>query len=141
MPRIAFASASAAILALAACSSGGGDNGTTGVTTTGASTPTITISGMNWGPSNLTVAAGATITVINNDTASPHTVTSEPLAASYDAGVAPGGFSFNTHLIGVDGGVATIQVPAGLASGLVMPYFCEIHTNTMNPPDPTITIK
>jgi plastocyanin len=135
MSRLAFTSV--AILSLAACSSGGATSGTT---TGGPSGPTITMDGMSFSPSNLDVAAGATITVVNNDTLSAHTVTSEAVAAAYVKAQVDGGFTFDTGAL-MSGATATISVPAGLASGLVMPYFCEIHMATMNPPNPTITIK
>jgi plastocyanin len=123
-------------LAVSACSSSGspGMSPTVGV---GAG-PTITIDSFTFSPNPLTVAAGSTIDVVNNDTA-PHTATSEAAAADYVAGMAKGGFSFNASVAA--GGHATITVPSGVASGTKQPFFCNIHKSMMSDPDPVIIIK
>ncbi len=116
-------------------SSGGGSDGGG----SGGSTATITIKGMTFAPTNLTVASPSTITVVNEDSF-PHTATSEAAAKDYTKGQATGGFTFDTGDIAA-GASATITVPAGLASGTVQPYFCAVHKSGMSDPDPTITIQ
>ena len=135
MSRLAFFSI-LGILTLAACSSGDSSNGTT----TGASGPTITISNFTFTPDNLVVAAGSTVTVMNTDTTTVHTATSEAAAGLYVKAAADGGFLFDTNNIPTSGS-ATFTVPAGLPSGLVLPYFCEQHTSMMTNANPTIQIK
>ncbi|GEJ55780.1 plastocyanin/azurin family copper-binding protein [Anaeromyxobacter diazotrophicus] len=127
-----FAVVAAAALA-AACGgsysapSGGTDAGT--VTTTGAdggTTPTsfeLHIKGMAFSPENLTVPAGATVQVVNDDGSVPHSVTSEATAGAYVPG-SVAGISFDT---GIFTGTRSFTLPASAATGTVIPYFCRVH--------------
>jgi len=97
---------------------GGGGGGGGG----GGSQYAITISNFTFSPQNLTVPAGATVTVTNMDSA-PHSVTSESAPGMYVAG-AVNGVSFDT---GIFSDTATFTIPAGAPSGTVVPYFCIVH--------------
>ncbi|MHB8417173.1 MAG: plastocyanin/azurin family copper-binding protein [Myxococcales bacterium] len=134
-------------VAFAACSSGGGaDGGTSSGGASGGSnggsggTVTVTISNFQYSPDPVTVAAGSTITFVNND-GHPHTATSEAAAKSYTNGHAPNGFSFDTGQIAANGGSATVTVPASVASGTSQPYYCTNHKGSMTNPDPVIKIQ
>lgn len=82
----------ALLLFVTACSSGSTTTSTlpassatsAGSTATAATGPTVTISGMRFGPP-LTVAPGATVTVVNNDSAE-HSVTADS-GGAFDAEV------------------------------------------------------
>jgi plastocyanin len=130
MSRLAFIS-TLGILALAACSSGGTPDGTTG----GA---TIMITNYHFIPDPLIVGAGATVTITNTDK-DQHTATSEASAESYVMGAVPNGFTFSTTLDGGDTVILTI--PTGVPSGTKQPYFCQNHKGMMFNPDPIIQIK
>jgi plastocyanin len=119
----------------AGCSTSGNMGGTTG----GNFTVTID-STRTFSPDPLIVPAGATVTFKNTDT-SLHTATSEPSAGSYDAGQAPGGFTFDTGSIAGSNGTAMITIPATVASGAIQPYFCGNHQSMMMNPNPTIHIR
>jgi len=121
-------------LTLVACSSGSSPSGTSGGLT-------ITIAKYTFSPDPLVAPAGSTITVINNDVGTAHTATSEAMAASYAKGQAsPNGFTFDTGQLD-GGGTTTITIPAGVPSGTVQPYFCQIHQGMMDNPNPTIKIQ
>jgi plastocyanin len=97
---------------------------------------TISIANMAWSPANLTVPAGATVTVVNND-GFPHTVTSESAKGQFTPG-SVSGVSFDT---GSFNGTASFRLPDSIADGTVIPYYCAIHKGSMVPADGTITIK
>lgn len=89
---------------------------------------TITIANFAYAPVNLTVPAGAVVTVLNNDTV-PHSVTSQATAGAFVPG-AVAGVSFDTGLIAA-GATGQFTIPLGAVSGTVVPYFCTVHTSTM----------
>ncbi len=82
---------------------------------------TITIKDFAYTPVALTVAPGATITVINKDT-STHTIT------------AKSGNAFDTGVIQADGGTTTFTAPTQPGD---YPYICSIHTYMHG----TLTVK
>jgi plastocyanin len=100
----------------------------------GSAAGTITISGFAFHPSNLTVAAGSTVVVLNKDGA-PHSVTSEATAGEFKPDAVEG-VQFDT---GPFVGTATFTIPADAPSGLVIPYFCTVHGSMMG--TGTITIQ
>ena len=100
------------------------------------SSPTITISGMAFSPLNLHVPAGATVTVVNQDSPLQHSVTSESAPNMFTPG-SVGGVQFDTGLFT---GTHTFTVPANAATGTAVPYYCRTHLNTMATPTGTITI-
>jgi plastocyanin len=87
----------------------------------------ITIANFTFSPDNLTVPAGASVIVRNQDTA-PHSVTSQARQGDFVAG-AVSGVSFDTGAF--SSGERTITIAAGAASGTVIPYFCKVHTSGM----------
>jgi len=100
-----------AALSLAACSSGGSSTATTSApaTTGGSGGSTITISNFMFAPMDLTVAPGATVTVVNKDSVA-HTVTGQ--AGGFDTGDVQPGQS------------KTFTAPNKAGS---YPYRCNIH--------------
>lgn len=96
----------------------------------------ITISGMAFSPANLAVPPGATVTVLNRDSIA-HTVTSEATSGAYTPG-SVGGVSFDT---GPFTGQKSFTIPPAATDGTVIPYYCRVHTSTMSPPNPTLTIQ
>lgn len=96
----------------------------------------ITISGMSFSPLDLHVPAGATVTVVNQDGATAHSVTSEARPGAFTPG-AVSGVSFDT---GSFAGTKTFTLPASAPSGTVIPYFCTVHGSTMATPNGAITI-
>lgn len=118
-------------LALAACG---------GSSSSSSSRPTtpgfyIVISGMAFSPLNLHVPPGGTVTVLNDDSTS-HSVTSESAPNAFTPG-SVAGISFDT---GPFTGNRSFTLPAGVANGTAIPYFCTVHRNTMATPNGTITI-
>lgn len=116
MRRTAIA-ASCLLLTAAGCSSTASMPSRPGTTTasstasSSANSDTIVIQGFAFHPAGLTVAPGASVTVVNKDTAT-HTVTSTANPRAFDTGnVAPGA-------------TATFRAPA--AAGTYA-YICEIH--------------
>lgn len=111
--------------------SGGTDAGTVTTTGTDAGTPATSfelhIKGMAFSPENLTVPAGATVQVVNDDGSVPHSVTSESTAGAYTPG-SVGGISFDT---GIFTGTRSFTIPANAATGTVIPYFCRVHGSMM----------
>ena len=109
----------------------GGSNSST------SSTPGffITISNLSFSPLNLRAPPGATVTVINNDSMA-HQVVSEATSGSFVPG-AVAGISFDT---GAFTGQKSFTLPSGAANGTLVPYFCNIHKNTMATPNGQITI-
>lgn len=95
----------------------------------------IVISNMSFQPLDLHVPAGGTVTVVNEDPMA-HSVTSEATPGAYTRG-SVGGVSFDTSPFT---GVRSFTIPAGAASGTVIPFFCQVHTSTMNTPNGAITI-
>ena len=110
----------------------------------GSSTPasslppgySITITNMSFSPLNLAAPAGATVTVLNRD-AMTHSVTQQAAAAAFTLGAPSGTTPFDTGLFT---GTRTFTLPAGLADGTVLHYYCSNHTSTMLTPNGTITI-
>ncbi len=122
-----------AFVALAAAGCGGSSSSS-------SSRPTangfyISISNLSFSPLNLHAPAGATVTVINNDSFA-HTVTSEATAGAFTPG-AVAGVSFDT---GAFTGNMSFTLPSGVAQGTVIPFYCSIHKGTMNTPNGAITI-
>jgi plastocyanin len=100
--------------------------------------PQIAVSGFSFSPADMTVDAGTTITVKNNDSAA-HTVTSEASDGAFTpAGV--GGVTFDTGQV-TGGGSATITIPASATSGTVIPYYCANHKSMMATPNGHITVR
>ncbi len=116
--------------AAAACGSSG-----TPLPATPATGFFIVISNMTFTPPSLRVPAGATVTVVNQDSTT-HSVTSEATSGAYTRG-SVGGVSFDT---GPFTGVQSFAIPATAATGTVIPFFCTVHTTTMVPPNGSITI-
>jgi plastocyanin len=88
--------------------------------------PTITISSYAYSPSNLSVKAGTTVTVVNQDSVA-HTLTSQSTASSYQPG-AVNGVQFDT---GSFTGTTTFTIPAAAPTGTVIPYYCTVHGRMM----------
>jgi plastocyanin len=140
----------AALLAALGCGSDDGDGNNT------PAGPTITIDNLTYSPADLTVDAGATITIVNNDDMQ-HTVTSETADNAFTPG-AVGGVSFDTGLIATGGGgggnpspppggpyvqaaTASITIPSNAPSGTVIPFYCQNHKGAMNTPNGHITVR
>lgn len=125
---------------LAACGggtstpSGGGGGGAVGGG--GQSGNLITISAFAFSPQNLTVPAGATVQIVNDDSGIPHTVTSSVTSESFSPG-AVNGVSFDSGDVAAQG---QIQIPASAPSGTVIPYYCRVHLGMMVN-RPTITVQ
>lgn len=88
--------------------------------------PTITISGYAYSPSNLSVKAGTTVTVINQDSVA-HTLTSQSTASSFQPGTV-NGVQFDT---GSFTGTTTLTIPPNAPAGTVIPYYCTVHGSMM----------
>jgi len=93
------------------------------------------IQNLAFSPLDLTVAAGATVTVMNMDTVQ-HSVTSETAKDSFQPG-GVNGVSFDTQTFGT--GTKTFTITASATSGTVVPYYCRVHTSSMT--QGTITIQ
>ncbi len=91
-----------------------------------AGTATITISNFTYNPSNLTVTAGTTVTVVNQDN-TPHSVTSSSSAGSFT----PGGVSGVAFDTGAFNGTKTFTIPSSAPSGTQIPYYCSVHLGAM----------
>jgi plastocyanin len=116
----------------------GGFPSTGGTSNTGGTTGvsyTITIQNFAFSPSNLAVPPGATVTVVNQDSA-PHSVTSESAMGNFTPG-SVSGVSFDTGSF--TAGQRTFAIPASAAMGTVVPYYCSVHKSTM--PQGTVTIQ
>ncbi len=96
----------------------------------------IRISGMAFSPLDLAAPPGATVTVLNSD-AMQHSVTSEERQNAFTPG-AVDGVHFDT---GPFMGTASFVLPVSAPEGLVIPYYCRIHTSSMATPNGTITIR
>lgn len=134
-------------VAAAACGSSNksGGGGTGG--------PQIVISNLTYSPADLTVDAGTTITLINQD-GMEHSVVSEASDNSFTQ-AAVGGVSFMVDIPAATGtsggpyggggssnpGTATLTIPANAPSGTVIPFYCHFHTNTMKTPNGHLTIR
>jgi len=124
----------AAVVAAAAVSSAcGGSSSSSGTLPPGYY---ITITNMSFAPLNLSAPAGSTVTVINRDTM-VHSVTQQAAAGAFTVGAPSGTTPFDTGLFA---GTRTFTLPAGLADGTVLRYYCSNHTSTMVTPNGTITI-
>ncbi len=110
----------------------GGTNSTGG--TSGVSF-TITIQNFAFSPSNLAVPAGATVNVVNKDSA-PHSVTSESTVGNFTPG-GVNGVSFDTGTF--TAGTRTFTISQSAPSGTVVPYYCAVHLSAM--PQGTVTIN
>jgi plastocyanin len=96
----------------------------------------IVISNMSFAPLNLAAPSGATVTVLNRDSMT-HSVTQQAAAGAFTLGAPAGTTPFDTGLFS---GTRTFTLPAGLADGTVLHYYCSNHTSTMLTPNGTITI-
>jgi plastocyanin len=117
--------------------------------------PTISIQNLTFSPADMSVAAGTTITIVNNDSMA-HTVTSEAADNDFTPG-AVAGVSFDSGLIAPGGGgnpspppnpgpyveaaTASITIPTSAPSGTVIPYFCQNHKGAMATPNGHITVR
>lgn len=90
--------------------------------------PTIKISSFAFNPVDLTVDAGTTIQVKNNDGTS-HTVTSEAKDDDYSPG-GVNGVAFDTGQI-TGGSSASFTIPTSAPSGTVIPFYCAVHNSMM----------
>ena len=102
---------------------------------TGGTTYTITIQNFAFSPSNLDVPPGATVTVVNHDTA-PHSVTSESAMGNFTPG-GVNGISFDTGTF--TAGTRTFTIASSAPLGTVVPYYCAVHLSNM--PQGTVTIQ
>ena len=84
----------------------------------------ITILNYEFIPQRLTVAAGSSV-LIRNEDPFPHSVTSESTPGAYTPG-AVSGVQFETGTIAARG-TWTISIPAGVPAGTVVPYYCALH--------------
>ncbi len=105
----------------------GGTGGTGGTGGPGGSPGqySIAIVDFTYNPEQLTVPAGATVTVINNGSA-PHSVTSGTCRAATCTESDVNGIGFDTEIL-EPGASATFTIPADAASGTEVPYFCVVH--------------
>lgn len=115
--RVLVSVGSAMLLLAAGCSSNSNSTGSSGTTTTAAATSsaaadTIVIQNFAFSPTTLTVAPGATVTVVNKD-AVTHTVSSTAATRAFDTGDVAAGASTTFHA----------PTQAGSYS-----YICLIHT-------------
>ena len=104
----------------------------------GSSSPaanTITIANYLFNPSNLSVTAGATVTVVNED-GTQHSVTSQTAFGNYVLG-AVNAVQFDTMPFV---GTTTFGISAAAQAGTVVPYFCTVHKGTMGMGQGQITI-
>jgi plastocyanin len=85
---------------------------------------TIDIVDFAYSPEQLTVPAGATVTVRNSGTA-PHSVTSGTCVQTTCTESDLNGVGFDTGII-EPGASATFTIPADAASGTEVPYFCVV---------------
>ncbi len=97
----------------------------------------ITISNMSFSPLDLRVPPGATVTVVNKD-GMDHSVTSEASVGSYTPGAPSGVTPFDTGVFA--SGQRTFTIPASVAAGTVIPYYCTVHRQAMTTPNGTITV-
>ena len=117
-----------------AATTGGQPGATTGGSP--AAAPTITIQNFAYSPSNLTVAPGDTVTVVNQDTVA-HTATSESATGNFTPG-AVNGVQFDTGTINA-GASGSFTIPASAPMGTVVPYYCALHLQGMG--QGTVTIQ
>jgi plastocyanin len=94
----------------------------------------IIISNFQYFPANLSVTAGTTISITNQDSMA-HTVTSESAMNAFTPG-AVNGVSFDTGSISSS---ASLTIPANATAGVVIPYFCTVHLQTMGQGQITVT--
>lgn len=134
--RAALVGIGSAALMAACGSSGGGGGGTTTQGTGGGSGFTITIQNMAFSPLQLAVPPGATVTVVNLDAGTPHSVTSEATDGAFTPG-AVGGVQFDT---GAFTGQQTFTIPANAQASAVIPFYCTVHKGTMATPNGSIRI-
>lgn len=95
----------------------------------------ISIANGRFSPLDLRAPPGATVTVLNDDSAD-HSVTSESIAGAFRPG-AVAGISFDT---GAFSGSASFALPATAPKGTVVPFYCKVHTSAMATPNGTLTI-
>jgi plastocyanin len=101
-----------------------------------ATTATINIQNFAYSPGNVTVAPGATVTVMNMDSVA-HTATSQSATGNFTRG-AVNGVQFDTGTIN-PGASGSFTIPASAPSGTVVPYYCAIHLQGMG--QGTVTIQ
>lgn len=100
-----------------------------------ANANTITIANYLYSPSNLSVKAGATVTVVNDD-GTQHSVTSQTAFGNFVLG-AVSGVQFDTTPFT---NTTTFSISASAPAGTVVPYFCTVHKGTMGMGQGQITI-
>jgi plastocyanin len=96
---------------------------------------TIVIADFAFAPSTLDVPPGATVTVVNGDSA-PHSVTSERAPGEFAPG-AVGGVSFDT---GAFVGERSFAIPVDAVPGTIVPFYCSVHRERMRTPDGAIRV-
>ena len=124
---------------------GGGGGGGSGGTV-------LSISNLTFSPLDFTVDAGTQVTIKNNDglehdvsrqtadnTFTPGTVAGVSFMALVPA--ASGGSGGPYGGSGGTPGTTSFTIPAGTPSGTVIPYYCNIHKNTMATPNGHITVR
>jgi plastocyanin len=94
----------------------------------------IIISNFQYFPANLSVTAGTTISITNQDSMT-HTITSESAMNALTPG-AVNGVQFDTGAISSS---ASLTIPTSATTGIVIPYFCTLHLQTMGQGQITIT--
>ena len=96
---------------------------------------TITIANYTYTPSNLSVPAGTTVTVVNRD-GTNHSLTSQSALGNYTPG-AVNSVQFDT---GPFAGTANFTISSTAQVGTVIPYFCTVHKATMGMGQGQITV-
>lgn len=100
---------------------------------TGTENPSLVIgSGNTFATTELTVPAGSTVVITNQD-GDPHTITSESALGAFDNS---GDFDV---VVGSDSkGLLTVP---DLPSGTTLFFYCRFHEGSMSPADGTIVIE
>jgi plastocyanin len=125
-----------AAASLAAACGGSSNSGMVSTTSTsdggtgsggGATTVTVHIRNLAFSPENPSAPPGATVDVVNDDSPTVHSMTSEATAGSYTPG-AVGGVSFDTGLFT---GTKSFTIPSTAVMGTVIPFYCRNHLGMM----------
>lgn len=125
-----------AAASLAAACGGSSNSGMVNTTSTsdggtgsdgGAASITIHIRGLAFSPENPSAPPGATVTVVNDDSPTVHSMTSEATAGTFTPG-AVAGVSFDTGLFT---GTRSFTIPSTAVTGTVIPFYCRNHLGMM----------